>query len=173
MSTAQANGATNSLFKCLCADWAQQELCPLWCLHWHGYTLLGQVCVNVSFNTDKTNNIYLYIWKIPLESRIFLPNSIVLKCSHTLWILDHIAWWMLKKKEKMKSDLFVKLKNLNFHTGLPVWKRLVRFVINMSELHITASAINKCLKGSRILKEVYHYMRLWNIQMSFVVYTTH
>lgn len=47
MSTAQADGPANSLFKRLRADWAQQELRPLWGLHWHVYMSMGRVCVSV------------------------------------------------------------------------------------------------------------------------------
>lgn len=47
VSTAQADGPADSLLKCLCADRAQQELGPLWCLDWHGYMLMGHVCINV------------------------------------------------------------------------------------------------------------------------------
>lgn len=62
VSAAQADGPTDSLLKRLRADRAQQELCPLWCLHWHDLYGDGtRVCVNVSFDTDKTNNIYLYM----------------------------------------------------------------------------------------------------------------
>lgn len=33
---AQADGPADSLLERLRADRAQQELCPLWRLHWHG-----------------------------------------------------------------------------------------------------------------------------------------
>ena len=67
VSTTQADGPTNSLLKSLCADRAQQELRPLWCLHWHGCMLMGQVCVNISKLLHRgkiynNNNIYVYIY---------------------------------------------------------------------------------------------------------------
>lgn len=62
VSTAQADGPANSLLERLRADRAQQELCPLWRLHWHGLYGDGtRVCVCVNVSSDKTNNIYLYM----------------------------------------------------------------------------------------------------------------
>lgn len=64
VSAAQADGPPDSLLERLRADRAQQELRPLWRLHWHDLYGDGTrvcVCVNVRFDTDKTNNIYLYM----------------------------------------------------------------------------------------------------------------
>lgn len=58
VSAAQADGSADSLLERLRADRAQQELCPLWRLHWHGLygggtRVYACVCLNLSFDTDK------------------------------------------------------------------------------------------------------------------------
>lgn len=47
VSTAQTDGPADSFFKRLRADWAQQELGPLGCLHWHGCVRMGHVYVKL------------------------------------------------------------------------------------------------------------------------------
>lgn len=63
------------------------------------------VCVNVRFDTDKTNNIYLYMEdSTGIKNSFFRTQSFLYVLTHC-GFGNHITWWMLKNK-RGKRELY-------------------------------------------------------------------
>lgn len=87
------------------------------------YMVMGHVCVNVSFDTDKTNNIYLYMEdSTGIKISFFRTQSflnVLTHCGFGITLRDE-CWKTGRKNEIISEFMTLKTKQYNTNAALQI-----------------------------------------------------